>query len=191
MQPQRSAFLESVQDIDLEIKSYQKMTGAPADVARIELAKQDLLPEAELDAIRAEFDSRFAGLYWSDYPNQAINVRLTGQQSVVPRTLTTAAGPVKVIFYTGAAETLQQTRQRIDAAMDGLAQALPGMEGYGIDQRTGVVNIDIISVDGDAVVYEAERAAVEKLLGAPVKFTVSERSTERESGMMGGDAPSG
>ncbi|WP_155760471.1 S1 family peptidase [Stenotrophomonas maltophilia] len=154
----------------LEIGDYSRTTGAPADVAAIEMSRQILAQEG-IDDLREEFKGRLAALYWEDYPNQAIHVRLTGAAAVAPRKIQTSAGPVPVVFELGAVMTLDEQNKKLRASWPSLKKMLPGLIGAGVNERFGYVAIDIRSESGDARPYADEKASVERLLGMPVKFT--------------------
>ena len=156
------------------------MTGALRDVAVAEMDRQQFA-EAGIEALRKEFEARLAGLYWTNYPNQAINVRLTGTQPVAPRTIQTIAGDVPVLFTPGATMTAVEQRSRLRASWAALRAMVPGLIGAGVDERDGVVLIDARSPGGDPAPYESERANIESVLGMPVRFSVINSSTERPS----------
>lgn len=155
----------------LEISDYSRTTGAPADVAAIEMSRQILAQEG-IDDLREEFKGRLAALYWEDHPNQAIHVRLTGAAAVAPRKIQTSAGPVPVVFELGAVMTLDEQNNKLRASWPSLKKMLPSLIGAGVNERFGYVAIDIRSESGDALPYADEKASVERLLGMPVKFTV-------------------
>ncbi|MEG2804766.1 hypothetical protein [Stenotrophomonas sp.] len=161
----------------VEIESYSKASGAPADVAVIELERQTLAQDG-IDALREEFNDRLAGLYWTDYPNQAINIRLTGAAFVAPRKIETAAGNVPVVFTLGAPMTLAEQSIRLKRSWPALKAMLPGLIGAGIDERDGSVSIDIRSPVADPKPFEDEKANIEQVLGMPVRFSVHSLETD-------------
>lgn len=155
----------------LEINDYSRTTGAPGDVAVAEMSRQ-ILAQQGIEASRGEFKHRLAALYWEDYPNQTIHVRLTGAAAVSPRTIHTGAGPVPVVFELGAVMTLAEQEDKLRASWPSLKRMLPGLIGAGINERFGFVAIDVRSEGDDVGPYADEKADVERLLGMPVKFTV-------------------
>lgn len=158
------------------IESYMAATGAPANVAKVELSRQLLAYEA-VEALRREFAGRLAGLYWTSYPNQAVNVRLLGTSAVAPRKIETAAGPVSVIFKVGVSDTDAERQIKLKAAFPALRSMLPGFYGAGIDGITGEAIIDVRSPGGDARPYTAEKANIERVLGMPVRINVTPYET--------------
>lgn len=154
------------------IESYMAATGAPANVAKVEVNRQLLAYEA-VEALRREFAGRLAALYWTSYPNQAVNVRLLGASAVAPRKIETAAGPVSIIFKVGASETDAERQIKLKAAFPALRSMLPGFYGAGIDGMTGEAVIDVRSPGGDARPYTAEKANIERVLGMPVRISVT------------------
>lgn len=163
----------------LEIDSYSTDTGASKDIAIAEMDRQ-LLAQDGIDALRREFEGRLAGLYWTCYPSQAINVRLTGATSVAPRNIETAAGDVPVLFTIGAPMTAVEQRRRLRESWSALKMMVPGLIGAGVDERDGVVLIDARSPDGDPGPYDSEKSNIERVLGIPVRFSVINAMKERE-----------
>jgi hypothetical protein len=132
---------------------------------------RQILAQEGIEALREEFKHRLAALYWEDYPNQAIHVRLTGAAAVAPREIHTDAGPVPVVFELGAVMTLAEQKDKLRASWPSLKKMLPGLIGASVNERFGFVGIDVRSEGGDARPYADEKASVERLLGMPVKFT--------------------
>lgn len=169
--------LRAAEADQVAIDSYMASTGAPANVAKVELNRQLLAYEA-VEALKEEFEGRLSGLYWTSYPDQAVNVRLLGLSPVAPRKIETAAGPVAVVFEVGASETDAERQVKLKSAFPALRSMLPGFFGAGIDGITGEAIIDVKSPGGDARTYAAEKANIERLLGMPVRITVTPYGTE-------------
>jgi len=159
------------------VELYVKLTGAPPSVAANEMAKQQLAHPG-IESLRKEFAGRLAGVYWENYPHQAIHVRLTGKEAVAPRVLKTDAGVVPVVFVSGASEGLEAQKARLMRALPMLSSMIPGLMGAGVDERTGIVQLDVISAESDAFAYDEEKESIEKLLGMKVRFSLSKAYEE-------------
>lgn len=166
----RSAYLEYEASLSsIEVKTYAKETGLSAEEARLALAREDLA-DPQINALRAEFADRLAGVFWVRLPAQHIVVRLTGTGHVPERKIQTDAGAVPVKFLTGAAATTKQLAAALSSAGPKLRSAIPELNGTWVDETTGTIVLDIASSPASRRAYETERADIEKMIGFPVEF---------------------
>lgn len=166
----RSAYLESANSVSsIEVKTYAQETGLGAEDARLALAREELAAP-QIDALRAEFSGRIAGLFWVRLPAQHIVVRLTGSGHVPHREIRTDAGIVPVEFVTGADATVEQLAAALTAAGPDLRSTIPELTGAWVDETTGRIVLDVASPAPSKQAYDTERAAIEKLMGFPVEF---------------------
>jgi hypothetical protein len=165
--------LESEKSLtSVEVKTYAQETGLDVEESRLALAREELAAP-QISALRAEFADRIAGLFWVRLPAHHIVVRLTGSGHVPRRSIQTEAGNVPVEFVTGAAATAEQLSAALSAAGPDLRKMLPELTGAWVDERTGKVVLDVASPAVSKRAYDAERAAIEKLVGFPVEFRSS------------------
>ncbi|WP_421570046.1 S1 family peptidase [Stenotrophomonas sp. PD6] len=166
----RSAYLESEKSLtSVEVKTYAQETGLDVEESRLALAREELAAP-QISALRAEFADRIAGLFWVRLPAQHIVVRLTGSGHVPPRNIQTEAGIVPVEFVTGAAATADRLGAALSAAGPDLRKLVPELSGAWVDETTGKIVLDVASPAVSKRAYDAERAAIEKLMGFPVEF---------------------
>jgi len=165
---------------EVAIETYSRMTGAPSSTAKADLARQALAQE-EIDWIRKEFKERIAEVYWDDYPHQSVRVLLSGSEKVPPRVISTAAGPVSVVFQEGAKESAEARLQRQRELIRRLSLMVPGVVGGYLDARTGVLHADVESQDGERTAVEAEMSSIEQALGVKVEISFG-RPASKEAG---------
>lgn len=133
------------------------------------------------DAIGREFSGRIAGISIVNSPDYHIEVLLTGNEPVAPRT---AAG-VPILFRTGARATHQQAIAALRRHLIDLRTDLPNARGAGYDQRTGEIVLLVTKEDAGRFGIDTIRSRAERLGGVPVRVTVNELD-ESNMGINGG-----
>ncbi|AYW43071.1 TPA: hypothetical protein L6A07_33600 [Pseudomonas aeruginosa] len=123
-----------------------------------------------VERLRAQYGKRLAGLYFEKYPDRLV-VRLTGENPVKTQIRRIGAQRVEVVFLPGAAHTYAQLTETLEKRGSEIDRLLPGAHGRYVDERTGEV---VIAVQPDATVADAQRAELEKAIGAPVRIEVAE-----------------
>lgn len=151
------------------VRTYAQETGVSLEDARLALAREELAVP-KIDALRAAYADRLAGLFWVRVPTQHIVVRLTGNQQVQRSSIQTDAGVVPVIFVTGAAATTEELSARLRAAGPELRNAIADLSGSWVDETAGRIVLDVAAPAASSSAYDAERVIVEKVIGFPVEF---------------------
>lgn len=134
------------------------------------------------DAIRAEFQSRLAGISIEHSPEYRIIVLLTGSQLVANR----SAFGVPIIFKTGAKVTRQQAVLAMQRHLIDLRSELPGARGAGYDQRSGEVSLLVTSADAQHYGVETIRSRAEQISGVPIRVVVNDQIEQNMSVDGGG-----
>lgn len=65
-----------------------------------------------------------------------------------------------------------QPVQSVGASVDDLKAIFPTLQGRHNDTATGEIVLDILAADADAATLNENKAAAERLLGAPVRLSV-------------------
>lgn len=166
----RSSYLDGVNAADqIAIDEYRSRTGASVEEARLSLAVEEL-GDVVVEELRRDYEDRFSGLYWTDFPNQGITVRLTGLSPVRDRVFSTDAGPILVRFQTGAQLTLKELSDRLQKAMPMLKKTIPSLQGAWIDEIEGNVVLEVMTNSADRQVFESEQNKLEEALGFSVRY---------------------
>lgn len=136
-------------------------------------------------ALRTEFSERAAGLYFEHEPEYKLVVRLVGTAPMPPRKLHIDGVDVPVEFRTGAAARLDDLVHAIGRNLDHLKELLPELQGVGTDEQTGEIVLNILAVGSNREAVAAERNAISRLVGFPVRIDfqdVAERSADIRGG---------
>jgi len=150
---------------------YARLYGVPLGQAMRELeAEQDSV--AATEALAAEFRERLAGISIAHEGGFRIEVLLTGDEGVAPRTIVAGGMEVPVLFETGAPATREQILAAIVAHQADIRAALHSPPGMGVDPRTGrlVVMVNARDVGPDGTEGLAARFA--EIAGVPAEVVV-------------------
>lgn len=120
-----------------------------------------------LARLREVHRDRLAGIYLQQAPDFRAVVRLKGDAPPRPHPLNASPVPgVPIEFRTGAAHTLDELHAARDAHAEDIVR-IPGLQGYGTDERTGALALSVYAPGREAEV----RRAVAKLqahMGVPL-----------------------
>lgn len=113
----------------------------PAEAAR-RLRAQAALGD-HLARLREVHRDRLAGIYYQNHPDFRVVVRLKGNAPVREHPLNRSpVEGVPIEFRTGAEMALGELESARDRHADAL-RAIPGLQGYGIDERTGTIALGV------------------------------------------------
>jgi hypothetical protein len=113
----------------------------PAEAAR-RLRAQAALGD-HLARLRDVHRDRLAGIYYQNHPDFRVVVRLEGDQPVGEHVLNRSpVDGVPIEFRTGAEMSLDELQSARDRHADAL-RAIPGLQGYGVDERTGTIALGV------------------------------------------------
>lgn len=128
-----------------------------------------------LDSIRREAANIIAGLFIEHDPDLVVNLRLTEAAGPV-LTSVIENSPVPIIVNIEAVLTRDQILARLDSVRARLVDEVPGLQGSGLDERTGEV-ILYVFVEGSAEEVAGLKAEVEEVaelfgreIGAPFRI---------------------
>jgi hypothetical protein len=136
---------------------------------------------AAVEAIRARYARRLAGISIEHAPEWRIAVLLTGRRAVRDRTMVAGGVSVPIVFRTGARATQAQLLGAMTEHRAAIQAALPRFTGMGIDQRTGELVVAVRAAAADPV--DAER--ISRLAGVPVRLRPVE-GPDSNAGIEGG-----
>jgi hypothetical protein len=170
--PTASAQSLAEQDNREEIAIYAKEKGIPFQIAQRRLALEEQGSDIAT-ALEAEFSDRLAGLFWSKSPHEGLIVRLTGTSPVADRLIHLPAGQLSIHFVVGAALTVAESRERLEAALPKLAEAIPELMGAWVSEQDGAVHFQVKGEEAERDAYEKASPGIQELLGMPVKFEIS------------------
>lgn len=120
-----------------------------------------------LARLREAHRARVAGIYYQSAPDFRVIVRLKGDAPVAANALNESpVAGVPIEFRTGAAHSMDELLALQETHRAEIA-AIEGLQGYGPDERTGAILLDVYAPDHEAET-RAQAAALEALLGAPV-----------------------
>lgn len=157
---------------DIAITGYAEENGVSITEARKRLLIQAAIGDEDKLRLRSEFESRFAGMFLAHKPDQHMVVRLVGSSPVLPRVIKTSEGDLRVVFRVDQKHTYAELKKIVSEFKAELS-SIPGIQGIGVDQRTGEIVLDIAAPDKEKAVYENKKNQLEKALGAPIRFDVS------------------
>lgn len=149
----------------------------PSEAAR-RLRAQAVLGD-HLARLREVHRDRLAGVYYQHQPDFRAIVRVKGEAPVRPHPLNRSpVEGVPIEFRTGASMTLDELhalRDRHGAAL----RAIPGLQGYGTDERTGTIQLSVYAPGREGVVG-GQIADLQARLGVPltVEFVANPVSAE-------------
>lgn len=152
--------------------SYARENNVSTHEALRRLKIQDALSDEDKIGLRREFQSRLAGIYLAHQPDQHMVVRLVGPVTVPPRVIRTEQGDLPVVFHEGQTHTLAELESIVLEFSDEL-RSIPGIQGFGVDQKTGEIVLDVAAPENQEEIYERKKTSLEKVLGAPVRFQIS------------------
>lgn len=113
----------------------------PAEAAR-RLRAQAALGD-HLARLREAHRDRLAGIYYQSHPDFRVVVRLKGNEPVRGHPLNRSpVDGVPIEFRTGAEMSLVELEGARDRHVDAL-RAIPGLQGHGIDERTGTIALGV------------------------------------------------
>ena len=136
---------------------------------------------AAIEAIRARYARRLAGVAIAHSPDWHVAVLLTGRRKVRDRTVVAGGVSVPIVFRTGARATQAQLLAAITEHRGAIRAALPRFTGIGVDQRTGELVVAVRSAAVDPA--DAERLA--RIAGVPVRLRPVE-GPDADAGIEGG-----
>jgi streptogrisin C len=120
--------------------------------------------------LRAQFQSRLAGLYYEHDPEYRLVVRLTGEVPVKDRIVALGGGHLPIVFRTGASATVAELVAAMQAHGEEIKAALPGLMGMGVDERTGEIVLDVYARGAEAELALAQRSELANLVGQPIRI---------------------
>lgn len=133
-----------------------------------------------------EFSGRFAGIYIDHIPELRVVVRLTGKESVSPRTVLKGEGGIPVVFTTGAAATLEELESSVAVNRNKLFLKIPELEDIYADEKTGDIVLIVHADDIESKAYLSELPAISKLLGHKARFKFYPVASEEMAYARGG-----
>lgn len=174
-----------VYDPDLERPSPVPASDSAADVAAkvAELkaffgGDEALLREAVataqqsdlIERLRARHGARLAGVWVDNDPGWHIIVRLTGTTPQADEQYPGPLGPQHVHYHTGAPLTEAEMRRRLATQRSGLIELFPDMFGFGLDVRTGEMNLTLKDTPAHRATAAAAIEHLQLKLGFPVRI---------------------
>lgn len=126
--------------------------------------------DERLTQIRTGLLARYAGGYITHAPAYGVVLRLTGAEPVAAQTLSLPSGKFEVRYETGATATLDTLAKTITDKLAALKLALPGLQGAGVDERTGEIVLKVYAVGAAAAAVTARTAEITALVGQPVRI---------------------
>ncbi|HYD36524.1 MAG TPA: hypothetical protein VEA60_02855 [Allosphingosinicella sp.] len=169
-----------------EVARGQALTSAEAS-RRLRLQE---VSAPHVSTLRREFAGRLAGIYRESAGDYRLVVRLKGEAPVADRWIGAGADRMRIQFLVGAPATLAEILERLAASMPALGARLPGLMGTGVDERTGEVMLDVHAVGDEVERVRAREAAIEQLLGHPVRLEISSsRMTDGRGSARAAGAP--
>jgi hypothetical protein len=157
---------------DVAASSYATENGVSMDEAKKRLKVQAEIQEEDVLGLRREFDTRLAGLYLDHQPDQHMVVRLVGSSPVSPRVIRTSQGDLRVVFHVDQKHTHAELQNTVSEFITELS-SIPGIQGIGVDERTGEIVLDIAAPESEEAAYEKRKDQLEQVLGAPIRFQIS------------------
>lgn len=158
---------------DIAAISYAERNHVSMDEAKKRLKIQDAIKDEDQLGLRSEFEQRLAGMYLAHHPDQHMVVRLVGSSPVRPRVLRTNEGDLRVVFHVNQKHTLAELENIVVKFGDEL-RSIPGVQGFGVDQTTGEIVLDVAAPDSEEPIYEKKKEGLEKELGVPIRFKISQ-----------------
>jgi hypothetical protein len=168
--PAAPATLESpAEALAQDAAEYARLESVSLDEALRRLRFQEA-SIAKIDALRAEFMDRLAGLVIQHHPDYRIIVLLTGNDWVQDRFIAAGGSIVPVNFRTGAAVTHQQLVDALEQHQMEMRAILSRPQGMGVDERTGeiVVLSRASDVEGEQLAEKQQQLAA--IAGVPVRI---------------------
>lgn len=170
---------------DIAAISYAERNLVSIDEAKKRLKIQDAIKDEDKLGLRSEFEQRLAGMYLAHQPDQHMVVRLVGSSPVRPRVIRTDEGDLRVVFHVNQKHTLAELESIVVKFSDEL-RSIPGVQGFGVDQKTGEIVLDVAAPDSEKPIYEKKKEGLENELGAPIRFRISQSPQVNLSYVRGG-----
>ncbi|WP_419825696.1 hypothetical protein [Sphingomonas sp.] len=125
-----------------------------------------------VDAIRARFSDRLAGIALEHRPAFRLVVLLTNGEPVPDETVSLAGREVPVVYRTDAPVTAAAIRAAIVEHQADVRAALDDPPGLGIDARTGAMIVTVSRRDVEAAGADMLQSRFSELTGVPVEIAV-------------------
>lgn len=154
---------------------------ATAHAVVVETGEQRLaVQDASLpvtDALATEFADRLAGIAIDHGADYRIDILLTGDAPVAPRSIAAAGLVVPIVFHTGAVVTRAQIVAAILREQAAIRATLLQPPAFGVDQRTG----HLVAIVGRRDVDREGAGPLRRRIAAQTGMPVTLRTVERTS----------
>lgn len=159
---------DSAADIAAKVAEVQAFFGSSETAARRSVAEAQQY--ALMERLEARHAARLAGMWVDNATGWKVVVRLTGAAPEADETLPGADGPQRVRYITGAAMTEAEMMRRLHAQRDWLRAQLPDLFGYGLDVKTGELEVELRDTPANRATAAAVRDHLQVQLGYPVRL---------------------
>lgn len=158
-----------IQIDDVQARMFSEVNGTSLEESKRRLRAVEDINDAMV-AIRGKLISRVAGVYIEQIPDLHVVIRLTGEDMPAPLSIPTPNGIIPIVFITGASITAAELNRNIEDNRSAIAKAVPGFQRMYGDEKTGEVVLVIHAPQSERDAYRRETAALEKILGAPIRY---------------------
>jgi len=149
---------------------------------RLQISRGNLVANLE-----EEFKDRLAGIYAEHYPVDRIVVRLVENIPVESRKLQFDSDSLVVDFIVAQAYTKAELRDVVEKNSAKLKRYFHGLQGIGVDERTGEVVLDISASERETENMKEMHTIAQNILKIPVRINMlSPGRAQRHASIIGG-----